>query len=90
VKVNLVSASRPDQVKLVGQLTFDLSEVVNITNKRIEGSRKLAYCSVDAELMFDVKVMEISRSHKKLGDLDKSLFNIEAYSINSGIKTVSR
>ncbi len=76
VKVNLVSASRPDQVKLVGQLTLDLAEVANAISKQIECSRKLAYCSVDAELIFDVKVTEISKSQKHLADLDKSSFNI--------------
>lgn len=74
VKVNLVSASRPDQIKLVGQLNFDLAEASNSVNKQIEGSRKLAYCSVDAELMFEIKVIEIRRSDKQLGDLDKSTF----------------
>ena len=36
--------------------------------------------------MFDVKVTEISKSQKQLGELDKSAFNIEAYSINSGMR----
>lgn len=69
-----MSASRPDQVKLVGQLNFDLAEVLNYTSKRIEGCRKLSYCSVEAELMFDIKVNEIRKSEKLLGELDKSTF----------------
>ena len=43
-------------------------------NKQIEGSKKLAYCSVDAELMFEVKLIETRRSDKLLSDLDKSTF----------------
>lgn len=35
VKVNLVSASKPDQIKLVGQLSIDLSEIANSVNKQI-------------------------------------------------------
>lgn len=48
LKVNLVSASRPDQVKLVGQVNIDLGQVANSASKEIQCCQRLSYCSVDA------------------------------------------
>ena len=44
--LNLVSKSRPDQVKLVGRISVDLAEILNRRRFEELSRPKLNYCSV--------------------------------------------
>ena len=44
--LNLVSKSRPDQVKLVGRISVDLAEILNRRRFEELSQLKLNYCSV--------------------------------------------
>jgi hypothetical protein len=52
--INLVSKSRPDQVKLVGRLNIDLADMANSNSSMYSqyGTYKLTYCSVNADVTF--------------------------------------
>jgi len=56
--MNLISNSRPDQVKLVGRILIDLSEAANKTNYQDIMTNKLMYCSVEADLSFRMKLVK--------------------------------
>jgi uncharacterized membrane protein YobD (UPF0266 family) len=52
--INLVSKSRPDQVKLVGRVNIDLSQIANNSVSLYSefAPYKLTYCSVNADITF--------------------------------------
>jgi hypothetical protein len=58
--VNLVSRSRPDQVKLVGRVSVNLADIA--ANKISMYSRlatyKLTYCSVNADITFMAEMVQ--------------------------------
>ncbi len=47
--INLVSNSRPDQVKLVGRLVIDLADIINDIYLKKQ-SYSLQFCSVNASV----------------------------------------
>jgi hypothetical protein len=53
--LNLVSKSRPDQIKLVGRVSIDLAEVLNFKKFHTMTSLILEYCSVEATIDFKVQ-----------------------------------
>ena len=56
IHLNLISNSRPDQIKLVGRVVVDLSEIANTHRYSTISTAKLMYCSVDAEISFSMKL----------------------------------
>lgn len=56
IHLNLISHSRPDQVKLVGRVVVDLAEIANSRNFESVATCKLMYCSVDADISFRAKL----------------------------------
>jgi hypothetical protein len=56
IHLNLISNSRPDQIKLVGRVVVDLSEIANTHRYSTVSTTKLMYCSVDAEISFSMKL----------------------------------
>lgn len=55
--VNLISARRPDQQKLVGRITIDLLKVMKKEYYNELERHKLDYCSVNANVKFSMKFM---------------------------------
>jgi hypothetical protein len=74
--VNLVSKSRPDQVKLVGRVNIDLSEMSNNSMCMYSqaATYKLTYCSVNADISFSGKMISKKITEKLPYNLDKSSF----------------
>lgn len=64
--LNLISNSRPDQVKLVGRVLVDLSEVANSHLYSTVTTTKLMYCSVDADISFSMKLSRSIESNIEL------------------------
>lgn len=56
IHLNLISSSRPDEVKLVGRVVIDLSNIANSKILEELSTFKLMYCSVDADITFKVKM----------------------------------
>ena len=54
LNLNLISKSRPDQVKLVGRVTIDLADASNYNTYANEKNFKLMYCAIDASISFKV------------------------------------
>jgi hypothetical protein len=54
--LNLVSIRRPEQVKLVGRVTIDLSEVMQAHYSSQLKNYKLDYCSVNACVTFSMRL----------------------------------
>ena len=63
IHLNLISNSRPDQIKLVGRVIIDLAQVANKNNFADVTTLKLMYCSVDAELTFKIKFVRSIQSN---------------------------
>lgn len=72
--LNLISNSRPDQVKLVGRVVIDLSEIANSNKYSSVTTSKLMYCSVDADISFSLRLARSIESNLELNDLDRSSF----------------
>ena len=66
VHLNLISNSRPDQVKLVGRISVDLSEVANNNSYSEITPFNLKYCSVEADVSFQVKLSRSIESNLQL------------------------
>ena len=66
LNLNLISNSRPDQIKLVGRVILDLSNVANHNSLAELSTFKLMYCSVDADLSFRVKMVRNIDSNLQL------------------------
>lgn len=64
--VNLVSKSRPDQVKLVGRVSIDLADLSNdaISIFAQLAAYRLTYCSVNADITFRAEMTEKQLSNK--------------------------
>lgn len=94
--LNLISNSRPDQVKLVGRVVIDLSEIVNSNKYSQITTSKLMYCSVDADISFSLRLTRSIESNLELNDLDRSSFRYflewfsDLYSFTSPIRTVAK
>ena len=70
--LNLISNSRPDQIKLVGRVPVDLAEAANCEKYAQPSTHKLLYCSVQADITFSIVLSRKTRSHKLIADLDRS------------------
>ncbi len=57
--INLISKSRPDQIKLVGRVAVDLADVLNATAYSSLTTAPLEYCSVDASINFTIKTISV-------------------------------
>lgn len=57
--INLISKSRPDQVKLVGRVAVDLADVLNSKTFENITTLQLEYCSVEASMKFCVKSLSV-------------------------------
>ncbi len=55
--LNLVSKSRPDQVKLVGRISVDLADILNRKRYSELTHIKLNYCSVEGSILFNVNLL---------------------------------
>lgn len=53
--LNLISARRPDQQKLVGRVSIDLSQIFHTQHYAQLQEHKLYYCSVNAHIVFNMK-----------------------------------
>jgi hypothetical protein len=74
IHLNLISNSRPDQIKLVGRVLIDLSNVANNNALAEIANFKLMYCSVEADISFKVRLARSLDSNLQLNELDKSSF----------------
>ena len=72
--LNLVSKSRPDQVKLVGRISVDLAEVLNKKRFSEVTQMQLNYCSVEGSIVFSVCLLNKRDSNLSVKDLDRSAF----------------
>jgi hypothetical protein len=72
--LNLVSKSRPDQVKLVGRVSVDLAEVLNRDRFQEIERIRLNYCSVEGSIVFGIKLLNKRESNLSVKDLDRSAF----------------
>lgn len=73
--LNLISNRRPDQMKLVGRICIDLSQVANTEHYSTLRGYKLEYCSVDAHITFKAKFMG-----KKLSTTAPDRFDRDSFS----------
>lgn len=74
INLNLISKARQDQSKLVGRVAVDLSTIANSGQYNEAKSYKLAYCSVDGEIMFSAVMRSKRKTNMNPQDLDKSSF----------------
>ena len=74
--INLVSKSRPDQVKLVGRVNIDLALIANskVSIYSEFAPYKLTYCSVNADATLKVQMSGKELTNKHPNNLDKSSF----------------
>ena len=72
--LNLVSKSRPDQVKLVGRISVDLADVLNRRRFEEVSRMKLNYCSVEGSIVFGISLLNKRDSNLSVKDLDRSAF----------------
>ena len=72
--INLISKSRPDQIKLVGRVAIDLADVLNANSFDKLTISQLEYCSVEASLSFFIKSVSIKESTMHVSELDRSSF----------------
>jgi hypothetical protein len=61
--LNLVSLRRPDQQKLVGRITIDLSEAIQTHYFSQLQNYRLDYCSVSASVTFNMRFVGKRLSH---------------------------
>ncbi len=66
IHLNLISNSRPDQIKLVGRVVIDLAEIANKSVYASITTSKLMYCSVEAEVSFKAKFVKNVESNMEL------------------------
>jgi hypothetical protein len=78
--LNLVSLRRPEQQKLVGRITVDLSEAIQTHYFSQLQSYKLDYCSVNASVTFNMRFVgkRLSHTHPENFDAD-SLNEFEVF-----------
>ena len=57
--INLISKSRPDQIKLVGRVVVDLADVLNANCFENMSTAQLEYCSVEATVNFSIKSVSV-------------------------------
>lgn len=81
VQLNLVSKSRPDQVKLVGRVTIDLANILNEGGLESPTEFPLQFCSVNASLWLSFRVLEKIETDISLTEIEKSVG--DAYTINA-------
>lgn len=74
ILLNLISKSKPDQVKLVGRIHLDLAEVINLNTYAEQKSYPLQFCSVDSNIAFTAKLIQGKASDKDIALIDKSEF----------------
>lgn len=79
--LNLVSKSRPDQVKLVGRVSVDLADVLNRSRYSEMTQMKLNYCSVEGSIMLSIHLLNKRDSNLSVRDLDRSAFTYVIYYI---------
>ena len=66
IHLNLISNSRPDQIKLVGRVVIDLAEIANKSAYASITTSKLMYFSVEAEVSFKAKFVKNVESNMEL------------------------
>lgn len=74
VELFLVSKSRPDQNKLVGRVTVDLSKIVNVGMYAEPTEFKLNFCSVQGSITMQFGLLDQKLTSLKVQDLDRSSF----------------
>lgn len=57
--INLISKSRPDQIKLVGRVVVDLADVLNGNSFDKLTTAQLEYCSVEATVNFSIRSVSV-------------------------------
>jgi hypothetical protein len=69
-----VSKSRPEQNKLVGRVTIDLSKIVNVGMYAEPTEFRLNFCSVQGSITMQFALVEQKLTNIKVQDLDRSSF----------------
>jgi hypothetical protein len=70
--LNLLSNSRPNEPKLVGRVTLELSSVANQTAFQQVKQYPLEFCSVDATISFKVILKDSLPTNLPVSDLERS------------------
>lgn len=72
ILVSLLSNSRPNDPKLVGRVTLDLSEVSNLTYPQSLTNHSLEYCSVKGSITFKIAMISHRTTTMEIAELDRS------------------
>ena len=72
--MSLISNRRPDQQKLVGRMSINLSQVVNEGLYSTPHIYKLEYCSINAHVSFEAKFLGKKASNTPIDKFDHDSF----------------
>lgn len=84
--LNLISKSKPDQVKLVGRVTIDLAKVINVGMYSSLTEFKLNFCSVEGSLILLMRTIAKNLTNLTVNDLDKSSYSEYYTSLSTALK----